>query len=1566
MSSESPRTRILLSHKLYKMIRSFIPVLLFFIAFQLSAQTPGNIHYDGHLGSSDGPRMCNEAGTITFGTFIGQSNDTDPDIIFLCLGDTLPIIHNQDFDLTGDPQPSTPAGIGYAFYDCEPTISGPDLNTVLTDPCVNQTSPIVIGGMDVNQTNGIWIATENINGNLTLVNNGILQEAFNGGVAAPVQFWFAPITIDDFATQGFENDGLGGPVGPCVDVNEEEAFSVIYLNEITVSNINTNTNATGCEGSFVVEGGLPEFDTNTEYDITITLSTDPNVVIMRNGSHGDEIDFFIPEPGIYDIVIEDGKSCGASFQMDMSGCQAVTFSFPMVNAMPGENVCLDLTVENFNNIVTAQFTITYDPNILQFTNVGGFNPNVPDLGGSSFNPGSPGILTFAWANFAGDGVNINDGETFYHICFDVIGSLGESSPLGFSNTPTPIEIGDPSIPEPLMLGYILNDGVVNVSDNVLAVTLTQDSVTCAGDSDGAFTLTVGGGTAPYQFTWNSLPPMGPDNGPVVIPTSGGSASITNVMEGLYEVRISDSSNPANTSIDTVEVLGAPELGVFLDDLVSPSCFGGMDGSVAAIITLDGVPQAGAVPGISFSWSNTTDNVPTLTELTSGFYGVTVMDSNGCMAQASTTLSQPPELLVTVANTTIQDATCSGSMDGTITITPTGGSTADGNYNYSWSNGLNASTGPNAQVSNLDPGQYCVTVTDDNDCEFTNCFNVTAAKVLSTNVVVTDISCNGICDGEIFVTGSASGIAAVLPYNFTWSSFGNPPVNTDMTSNLTGLCAGTYFLTLSDSDPAGCQILDTIVVAEPELLEVSLLDQVNESCVVGNDGSITIGVTGGTFPFSYQWDDPAMQTDSIITGLSQNTYNVVVTDANNCTDNLSVDILAPTPPSINPIADASVSCPEDTDGSLSVTATPGGAAIVSYDWSNGDQGADITNLGPGTYIVTVTAEDGCSSIDSAMVTAPAALAVDSVVVRQPDCPGFPNGQITVFPSGGTQPYRYIWSTNPSDTTTLNPLSGLSAGDYVVTILDANDCTPFVQFVTIVDPPGIVITLDNLTGVSCPDDNVCDGTAAVSAQYSDGSTGTFNFMWSSGEITNGVDAANANQLCRGLQSVTVSDGTCGEILEIDVPSPENISAISDVVPVSCNGFMDGSITVTPSGGTGDFTFLWLGIGETTSTISDLAAGQYTVVLTDENDCSFTLGHEVDEPDELVLSLDTDNSDTAVSCSGDMDASVTVTYNFDDNVNNVGNNPLSWAANIAASSSFTATNLAAGTYSVTLTDEKNCQDSLTFTIGEPDPIEAVIPQPDPPLCFGDATTISIDTIFGGNGTNFLDYTFVVDNNGLNFPPDQTATVFAGIHTVTVEDMEGCSTEVELQIDQPSEIRVSFDPDIVVVELGDTTTRLNPIIQISTQVDSFIWTPIDYLSDPSIQNPFVIPAESLDYTLQVVDENGCTGIGSVFVELDANRNVYIPNVFSPNGDGFNDDFSVFACLGVQSINFARIYDRWGELVFEDLTPAPECEGIGTKLWDGTFNGSTLNPGVFVYIIEITFLDGVTLLYRGDVTLLR
>ncbi len=1554
------------------MIKNLFPLLAFtLLVGQLGAQNAQNISINGQLSrTSAGPRMCNEAGTITFDydNFVGQSNDFTGEVIYLCFGDALPIIHDGNQDLTGDPQLNTPAGIGYAFYDCAPTVGGPDLASIVADPCLNHTNPIIVNGTPIPQTNNIWVAVENINGNLTLMNTGALQSSFNGGVPAPIQFWFAPITIDNFGALGFESSA-GGPSGPCVDVNEEEMFSVVYLNEITVSEINTTAGATGCIGSFRVRGGMPEWNQSPAeaYDISITLSTDPSIQGTFNNTpnHDDVITFSVPQDGVYNITIEDGKSCGTTFTMDMSSCQTVTFNMPLENMVPGTNECLDVTVENFNNVGSMQFSINWDPEVLDFTQVTGFNPAMPNLDGSNFfevNPGVDGILTFSWNDLSFNNVTLADGEVLFQLCFDAIGALDDCSPVTITSDPTPLEVGDSGTP-PIPYGVVINGGKVILSNDVLFTLLEQDSVTCPNDSDGSFTLTMADGTAPYRFSWNTVPPTGPDNGVFVIGQDGGSFTVNDLDAGNYQITVEDSSNPMNIVVDTVEVLAGPTLGVNLNP-TSPLCFGQSNGAVSATVLIDGVIQPN-LDAFSFNWNTTPQDTSALVNVSSGFYAVTVTDASGCTAEASTTLSQPAQLTVLGSNTFVMDASCSGSMDGSISITATGGTTSTGNYFFQWDNGLGSIVAGSSQVSNLDPGTYCVTVVDDNGCEFIDCYDVGAQKTLSVVPVVTDVSCNNICDGQIFVTGSTAGAAADLPYTFAWNTVNTPPNNTNTTSTISGLCAGTYIVTLTDADPSGCMIIDTFEVIEPAPLQLSILEQVNETCVVGNDGSITLGVTGGTAPYSYSWSHDGTLQDSIATGLSEGTYTIDLTDNNNCTATLNVDILAPTPPMVDMLDDDFVSCPGDTDGTLTVVATPGGAPIAGYMWDNGLSGATINNLSPGIYIVTISAEDGCETIDTAAVISPDPLMLDSISLDLPNCPGDNNGIVAVFVSGGTSPFTYTWSTDPGNPVNNNLLPGLAAGSYQVTVNDANNCEPLIINIDLPDPPSIEVMITDSTMVSCPDDTTCDGGATATALYSDGTTGSFNFTWDSGESELGVMSSTASQLCRGAQILTVGDGQCGVTVDFSIASPEEITVAVDQDKPSCNGFSDGSITLTPSGGTGTFDFQWVGFPETSNVLSGLPMGNYTAIITDANGCTKEQLTALSEPDELILTLDPVRSTPTVSCNGDMDGIFAVVYNSNANINPVGPNPFTWSMNIAPATSDIATNLAAGTYYVTITDTEGCQDSLSYTVGEPAPIVFSVEPPESPLCFGEQTLVFLDTVYGGTGMSLSDYSFIIDNNGLTFPADQGAPVFGGNHIISVVDAAGCTDEVDLFIDEPSPIVVNL-PTEITVELGDTLTRLMPAVSGGTQPFlSYLWTPADFLSSDTTLSPFINPLGNQDYTLVVTDQNGCTGEANIFVELDANRNVYIPNIFSPNGDGPNDEFRIFACRGVESINFARIYDRWGGLVYEADEVGVACEG-GAPLWDGRKNGRPMNPGVYVYIIEVTFLDNVTLLYRGDVTLLR
>ena len=304
-----------------------------------------------------------------------------------------------------------------------------------------------------------------------------------------------------------------------------------------------------------------------------------------------------------------------------------------------------------------------------------------------------------------------------------------------------------------------------------------------------------------------------------------------------------------------------------------------------------------------------------------------------------------------------------------------------------------------------------------------------------------------------------------------------------------------------------------------------------------------------------------------------------------------------------------------------------------------------------------------------------------------------------------------------------------------------------------------------------------------------------------------------------------------------------------------------------------------------------------------------------------------------------------------------------------SMALSNLDAGTYFATVTDANDCVDSLSFAINEPPAISAIIPQPPAPQCFGDPTSLVIDTVFGGNGTGLSDYVFSINNSGITFPVDQPATIFDGVNVVTIEDFNECTFSDTVTVVQPELLEVIFDPETIVVELGDSTVELNPLITNTAgiPIDSFIWQPADFLSSSNVPTPTVSPLQSREYQLTVIDVNGCSATNTVFVEVDANRNVHIPTAFSPNGDGENDIFSIFTCNGVSAINSVRIFDRWGELIHESTELSPNCEpGIGVEIWDGKFGGQELNAGVFVYVIEVSFIDGIDLTYRGSIALLR
>jgi gliding motility-associated-like protein len=251
------------------------------------------------------------------------------------------------------------------------------------------------------------------------------------------------------------------------------------------------------------------------------------------------------------------------------------------------------------------------------------------------------------------------------------------------------------------------------------------------------------------------------------------------------------------------------------------------------------------------------------------------------------------------------------------------------------------------------------------------------------------------------------------------------------------------------------------------------------------------------------------------------------------------------------------------------------------------------------------------------------------------------------------------------------------------------------------------------------------------------------------------------------------------------------------------------------------------------------------------------------------------------------------------------------------------------------------------------------DDPDCFGDSTLFTLTNVTGGNGN----YLFTI-NGGATFEVGDPVFLGAGIYIFSVFDDRGCSDDTTYMITEPNPILVSLGPDDPVIDLGDSLFITGTVEQSDNLITDMLWTSSGPMSCPTCDGTWVFNETPTLYTWTVTDENGCTGSGNILVDVDYDRDVFFPNVFTPNNDGRNDDFKIYTGLGVENINYFRIYDRWGILIHEEQNLMPYAQGAGK--WDGTFEGEPLNPGVYLYIVEIQFIDEATLTYTGDITLVK
>jgi PKD repeat protein len=864
----------------------------------------------------------------------------------------------------------------------------------------------------------------------------------------------------------------------------------------------------------------------------------------------------------------------------------------------------------------------------------------------------------------------------------------------------------------------------------------------------------------------------------------GSTDIAN--KKLTLVLTSTNNNVCSASTDTMNVFFTGFVGTVAVTTTNISCYGNTDGTATVSVT-------GGVPAYTYFWSTVpAQTAVTATNLGIGTYSVTIKNSKGCITQTTATITQPAPLAI---NSSVTPISCYGDNNGIINITPTGGTAP---YNYVCTPG----TQTTVPITNLGIGTYTVTVTDAKSCQLTSIHTVTQSTQILTSFSIATVSCFGKNDGAI--TSSTTG--GVPPYSYSWNPSG-------ITSpNASGLSAGTYTITVTDK--LGCSMSSSTLITEPPVLATTI-STTNETCSYLNDGTATVTVSGGTPNYTYSWNPGGLKTPTI-TGLPSFTYTVTVKDLKGCTATTIATISQPAALSVNTISLTNVSCKGGSNGS--VTANPlGGTAPYTYIWTPGNTtNAILSNVSVGTYTVTVNDKNNCTAQKSVTITEPTLLQVNSTITNV-SCPSGNNGMIKATPSGGTGPYTYLWLPINKTTATV---SGLTAGTYSLTVTDAKGCKNTTTH-TIIQPQPIVIAFI-VKNVSCF--NGSDATVTTSVA---GGTAPYTYSWSIGSIK----TANLTGLKIGTYTLTVTDTAgCKASKAVTITQPTLLTAITSSVDETCNYLDNGSVSVIASGGTLPYKYVWQPTGETTATVTALAAGTYTITVTDNNGCIVSMSAVVNEPAPLDITFD-DQID--VSCYNGTDGTVRA-------IPTGGTPNYSYLWTPGNSTSDAISNIPAGTYTVTVTDKNNCQVQNSIVIGEPVLPVSISTSSIPASCFGGSNGTA--TAIATGGTSPYTYKWMPGNK-----TGGTATgLIAGTYTVTVTDSKGCTNVNTINVGESSKIIITTTTVEAACFKANGEARAS--VSGGLAPYTYEWSPTGGTADSAIG------LFSGNYSVLVKDANGCT----------------------------------------------------------------------------------------------------------------
>lgn len=1000
---------------------------------------------------------------------------------------------------------------------------------------------------------------------------------------------------------------------------------------------------------------------------------------------------------------------------------------------------------------------------------------------------------------------------------------------------------------------------------------TFSTIRCYG-GNSVVSVTATGGKGPYSY-FNSR-----DNTRIQTPNE------FNLPSGEHSILIQDNcpslppTIPPTTPTNRITVnfsIGSPSR-ITIDSITPSHC----NSSNNATLTVSASGGTGALKyslyQINGEVVRTLQDGHVFSNLTPGIYEVRVSNVHSCPPTTQRVTIPSP---LSISSFSVTDPSCRNSeaekgllsnpavSGGTPFLNNPDGSVATAPY-YKWKVGTGAYV-PIATALEVSPGAYTVTVKDRKGCTVSS--SSTMNSRIQGTITYTPISChNGTTNLQVTATGGTG------TYSYSWSGNGRSGVTANLGS-VRGSAIGTqYSVTITDGK---CTSTSTTTILDPAPLSLSLSasqhNGVNIRCHGGNDGEITATASGGTAPYTYTWTnhpegtvrwfDRRVSGISIGAGLHHRGYRISVTDAKDCPA-VHEDITPSQPALVTfDLASDFVKCFGNSDGKITISNEEGGTGFKSFKYSY-NNGAPITilnriipNLLQGTYRITATDRNLCSTTKSIEVIGPSAALAMAITAIRPSCNGGSNGQIILTASGGTPPYQY--SQDNISFTSTDTFSGLPKGYYSFYVKDSNECRVWTQMAYYLpDPPALSFSTTVKTE-SCFGRQ--DGQIIVTAQGGrSGLLGTgYQYSLDQGDfggsnIFNNLTARSSGS----YYMVSVKDrNQCVVRKFIEVERQPALTATIEQPPdgiIKCKNNQTGKLNLTVTGGTPDYTYNWSN-GATTQNLNSLPKGDYSVTVTDGRGCSITTDrYEIAEPSQLLVAETLSNHHTYnISCAGGSNGSITLsvtggtpkadgTYNYLWNDGQVVSH---------------ITGLRALGYSVTVKDVNECQVAKQWTLSQPDTLKVGI-KPASKIhltCYGARDGSLLLRTSGGAG----DDSFSKDG-GVNY---QTSPDFTGLskgtYTIRAKDINDCVSwdNQKVDITQNSEIQILFT-EIHQAECGHSNGYLVSSATGGIGPYTYRWT-AEGKTDSELVNARLENVKAGQYPLIVTDHLGCAKSSSASV---------------------------------------------------------------------------------------------------------